>query len=130
MAYDKSELIRLALEAIDKHQLVFIDEVVTFLPCTRATFYNHQLDKLDEIKDALNNVRVNTKTQLRNKWRDSDNAALQIGLMKLMATDEERKRLSTSFMETRQQHIAPDLSNLTTDQIIELLGNDPGTTNE
>jgi len=130
MAYDKSELIRLAIEAIDKHQLVFIDEVVTFLPCTRATFYNHQLDKLDEIKDALNNVRVNTKTQLRNKWRDSDNAALQIGLMKLMATDEERKRLSTSFMETRQQHIAPDLSNLTTDQIIELLGNDPGTNNE
>jgi hypothetical protein len=130
MAYDKNELIRLSLEAIEQHQLVFIDEVVTFLPCTRATFYNHELDKLDEIKDALNNVRVNTKSQLRNKWRDSDNAALQIGLMKLMATDEERKRLSTSFMETRQQHIAPDLSNLTTEQIIELLGNDPGTNNE
>jgi hypothetical protein len=130
MAYDKNELIRLSLEAIEQHQLVFIDEVVTFLPCTRATFYNHELDKLDEIKEALNNVRVNTKSQLRNKWRDSDNAALQIGLMKLMATDEERKRLSTSFMETRQQHITPDLSNLTTEQIIELLGNDPGTNNE
>ena len=81
-------------------------------------------------QEALNNVRTSTKTQLRNKWRDSENAALQIGLMKLMATDEERKRLSTSFMETRQQHIAPDLSNLTTEQIIELLGNDPGTNNE
>jgi hypothetical protein len=130
MAYDKNELIRLSLEAIEKHQLVFIDEVVTFIPCSRATFYNHELDKLDDIKEALNNVRTSTKTQLRNKWRDSENAALQIGLMKLMATDEERKRLSTSFMETRQQHIAPDLSNLTTDQIIELLGNEPGTNNE
>lgn len=130
MAYDKNELIRLSLEAIEQHQLVFIDEVVTFLPCARSTFYANEMDKSDEIKDALNNVRVNTKTQLRNKWRDSDNAALQIGLMKLMATDDERKRLSTSFMETRQQHIAPDLSNLTTEQIIELLGNDPGTNNE
>ena len=130
MAYDKNDLIKLSIEAINLHQLVFIDEVVTFLPCSRATFYNHELDKLDEIKDALNNIRTSVKTQLRNKWRDSDNAALQIGLMKLMATDEERKRLSTSFMETRQQHIAPDLSNLTTDQIIELLGNEPGTNNE
>lgn len=130
MAYDKDELIQMSLDAIEKNQLVFIDEVVTFLPCSRATFYNHELDKLDVIKDALNNVRTNVKTQLRHKWRDSDNAALQIGLMKLMATDEERKRLSTSFMETRQQHIAPDLSNLTTEQIIELLGNEPEPNNE
>lgn len=130
MAYDKQELIRLSLDAIEKHQLVFIDEVVTFLPCTRATFYNHELDKLDEIKEALNNVRTSTKTQLRNKWRDSDNAALQIGLFKLMATDEERKRLSTSYMESKQQHIAPDLSNMTTDEIISLLKDDAGSTNE
>ena len=124
MAYDKSELTRLALEAIQKHNLIFIDEVVTFLPCSKATFYNHQLEQLDEIKDALNNVRTNMKTQMRNKWRDSDNASLQIGLMKLIATDEERKRLATGYMETTQKHIAPDLSNLTTDQIIELLGNE------
>jgi DNA-binding transcriptional regulator YbjK len=124
MAFDKSELTRLALEAIEKHQLVFIDEVCTFLPCSRATFYNHEIDKLDELKEALNNVRTNMKSQMRNKWRDSDNATLQIGLMKLIATDEERKRLATGYMETTQKHIAPDLSNLTTDQIIELLGNE------
>lgn len=124
MAYDKQDLIKIALEAIDKHQLVFIDEVVTFLPCSRATFYNHELDKLDELKDALNNVRTSMKTQLRNKWRDSKNATLQIGLMKLIATDDERKRLATGYMETVQKHIAPDLSNFTTDQIIELLNNE------
>lgn len=121
MGYDKNELKRLALEAIEKNQLIFIDEIVTFLPCSKATFYNHQLEQLDEIKDALNNVRTNMKTQMRNKWRDSDNASLQIGLMKLIATDDERKRLATSYMESKQQHIAPDLSGLTTDQIIELL---------
>ena len=123
MAFDKNELIALALEAIKKHQLVFIDEVCTFLPCSRATFYNHEIDKLDELKDALNNVRTSMKSQMRNKWRDSENATLQIGLMKLIASDEERKRLSTAYMEAKQQHITPDLSNLTTDQIIELLGN-------
>lgn len=124
MAYDKTELTRLALKAIEKHQLVFIDEVVTFLPCARSTFYANDLDKSDEIKDALNNIRTSMKTQMRNKWRNSENAALQIGLMKLIASDEERKRLATGYMETTQKHIAPDLSNLTTDQIIELLGNE------
>ena len=126
MAFDKNELLALALEAIEKHQLVFVDEVCTFLPCSRATFYNHELDKLDTIKDALNNVRTSMKSQLRNKWRESENATLQIGLMKLIASDEERKRLSTGYMETVQKHIAPDLSNLTTDQIIELLNNESG----
>lgn len=121
MAYNKNELLALALEAIEKHQLVFIDEVVTFLPCARSTFYANDMDKSDELKDALNNVRTSMKTQMRNKWRDSDNASLQIGLMKLIATDDERKRLATSYMESKQQHIAPDLSGLTTDQIIELL---------
>jgi hypothetical protein len=127
MAYDKQDLINLALEAIKKNQLVFVDEVVTFLPCSRATFYNHELDKLDELKDAINNVRTSMKSQMRNKWRESDNATLQIGLMKLIASDEERKRLSTGYMETVQKHIAPDLSNLTTDQIIELLNNESGS---
>lgn len=126
MAYEKQDLINLALEAIEKHQLVFVDEVVTFLPCSRATFYNHELDKLDELKDAINNVRTSMKSQMRNKWRESENATLQIGLMKLIASDEERKRLSTGYMETVQKHIAPDLSNLTTDQIIELLNNESG----
>lgn len=126
MAYDKQDLINLALEAIKKNQLVFVDEVVTFLPCSRATFYNHELDKLDELKDAINNVRTSMKSQMRNKWRESENATLQIGLMKLIASDEERKRLSTGYMETVQKHIAPDLSNLTTDQIIELLNNESG----
>jgi hypothetical protein len=127
MAYDKQDLINLALEAIKKNQLVFVDEVVTFLPCSRATFYNHELDKLDELKDAINNVRTSMKSQMRNKWRESDNVTLQIGLMKLIASDEERKRLSTGYMETVQKHIAPDLSNLTTDQIIELLNNESGS---
>ena len=126
MAYDKQELLNLALEAIKKNQLVFVDEVVTFLPCSRATFYNHELDKLDELKDAISNVRTSMKSQMRNKWRESENATLQIGLMKLIASDEERKRLSTGYMETVQKHIAPDLSNLTTDQIIELLNNESG----
>jgi hypothetical protein len=67
------------------------------------------------------------KSQMRNKWRESDNATLQIGLMKLIASDQERKRLSTGYMETVQKHIAPDLSNLTTDQIIELLNNESGS---
>jgi hypothetical protein len=34
---------------------------------------------------------------MRKKWYDSDNATLQMGLMKLIATPEEHKRLATNF---------------------------------
>ena len=70
---------------------------------------------------------MDVKTSLRSKWYKSENATLQMALMKLIVNDDERRRLSTTFMETKQHHIAPDLSNLTTEQIIDLLSNDePG----
>ena len=33
------------------------------------------------------------------KWFDSNNATLQIGLMKLLGSDEERKKLSSSYLD-------------------------------
>ena len=124
MHYTTEELEQLAIKAIEQHKLINIVEVVSFLPVNRATFYNHGLDKLDSIKEAIEKIKINTSTSLRSKWIDSDNATLQVALMKLVATDEDRKRLATSYMETKQNHTNVDLSNLSTDEIIELLKDD------
>ncbi len=49
MAYKKEDLIKQALQAIKKHKLIFIEEVVSFLPCSKATFYRY-IEKLRERK--------------------------------------------------------------------------------
>lgn len=94
MGYKKSELEAKALKAIQSKKLVFVDDVVTLLPCSRATFYNHGLDKLDVIKEALDANKVSIKSGLRKKWYESDNATVQIALYKLVSTPEEHKKLT------------------------------------
>jgi hypothetical protein len=69
------------------------------LPCCRATFYNLGLDKLDTIKDALEQNKIETKNSMRAKWYKSDNATLQIALMKLISSDEERRKMSQNYNE-------------------------------
>jgi hypothetical protein len=96
MAYSKAKLEKQALAAIEKHNLVFTDEVVAYLPCSTATYYNHQLEKLETIKAALEKNRIQLKGGLRSKWYQSDNATAQIALYKLIGNDEESERLNGS----------------------------------
>ena len=54
MAYDKNKLYDQAKEAIEKHNLFFIEDIVAFIPCSKPTFYEHfHLDS-----DELNNLKV------------------------------------------------------------------------
>jgi len=99
MAYNKEELYKQAIESIKEHKLYFIEDVVGYLPCHRDTFYKLfpiDSDKYDTIKKELEDNRVATKIKLRNKWLESTSAPLQIGLMKLLGTDDEVDRLNGS----------------------------------
>ena len=102
MAYDTIELEKKVLEAIETHKLFFIEDIVAYLPCSRATFYNHKLDKLDTIKEALEKNRIEIKCSLRKKWYNSDSAVLQIALYKLIATDEES--IGINSQKTEVEH--------------------------
>jgi hypothetical protein len=97
MAYKTEELEKKSLEAIDKHKLFFIEDVVAFLPCDKTTFYNHKLHEFNSIKDALEKNKVEIKTSMRSKWYKSDNPTLQMGLYKLIGTSEEAERLGTTL---------------------------------
>lgn len=104
MAYNPKELEKKALEAIEKNKLFFIDDVIAYLPCSRATFYNLELEKLDTIKDALTKVKTEIKVSMRSKWYKSENPTLQMGLMKLIASPEELKQLSMTHVESNNTH--------------------------
>ena len=86
MAYDTKELEAKALEAIQKYKLIWIEEVVSYLPCSKPTFYEHKLNEIDTIKAAIEKNRNDLKIGLRKKWYESENATTQIALYKLTGT--------------------------------------------
>lgn len=95
MAYDTSDLEQQAINAIVENNLMFIEEVVAYLPCSERTLYNHDLQDLQSIKDAINENRVKAKVGLRKKWYESDNATVQIALYKLIGTDDEGSKINS-----------------------------------
>ena len=103
MAYDRNKIFEQAKEVIVKHKLFFVDDIVAFLPCSKQTFYDFypvNSDKLDELKALLETNRTTLKVSMRSKWYTSNAPALQMALMKLIATPEELKKLSMQFVES------------------------------
>jgi len=103
MAYKRKEIFEKAKTALDKNPLLFVEDIIAYLPCDRSTFYRMfppECDEYDTLKEKLEINRIRTKTELRKKWFSSKAPALQMGLMKLLATPEEHKRLSMQFIES------------------------------
>jgi hypothetical protein len=102
MAYDRVKIYEQAKEVIVKNKLFFIEDIVAFLPCSKPTFYDFfppDSYELNELKDLLETNRTELKVSLRSKWYKSNAPALQMALMKLIATPEELKKLSMQFFE-------------------------------
>ena len=102
MAYDRVKIFEQAKEMIVKHKLFFVDDIVAFLPCSNSTFYDFfpaNSEELDELKELLNQNRTTLKVSMRSKWYTSNAPALQMALMKLIATPEELKKLSMNHTE-------------------------------
>jgi ribosomal protein S20 len=96
MSYETQELEQKALAAIKKHKLVFIEDIVSFLPCSKPTFYEHKLNESDAIKSAIEKIKVERKSGLRNKMYNSKMPSAWIALYKLIGTEEEAHRLNGS----------------------------------
>ena len=97
--YEADDLEKQAIALIEAHRLVFIDDVCAYLPCSRTTFYDKGLNKSDAIKSALHKIRTAKKVALRSRWEEGDNATLQMGLYKLLATPEELAALSMQHID-------------------------------
>jgi hypothetical protein len=97
MAYDKKKIFEQAKEVIVKHKLFFVEDIVAFLPISKKTFYEYypvESNESNELKDLLETNRTELKVSMRSKWYKSNAPALQMALMKLIATPEELRKLS------------------------------------
>ena len=106
MAYDRVKIFEQAKEMIVKHKLFFVEDIVSFLPISKTTFYEYFTPDSNEtniLKELLEQQRVTLKVGMRSKWYKSDNPTLQVSLMKLICTDDERKKLSMHQAEEVHQ---------------------------
>jgi pantothenate kinase-related protein Tda10 len=94
MAYDRNKILEQAKEMIVKHKLFFIDDIIAFLPIAKSTFYEWKMEQSDDLKALLEKNRTELKVSLRSKWYTSNAPALQMALMKLIASPEELRKLS------------------------------------
>jgi len=99
--YNTEEIRQEALKAIEENELLFIGDIPAYVGFSKRTIYDHKLHECNDIKSALNKNRADMKVKMRKKWYESDNATLQIGLMKLISDDEEAHRLNGTKREIK-----------------------------
>jgi hypothetical protein len=102
MAYNTEDLFNKAKEAIEKHKLFFIEDIVAFVPCDKTTFYRHfplESNEYNKLKEMLDKNKIEIKTSMRSKWYKSDAPALQMALYKLAASPEEHKLLQMNYQD-------------------------------
>lgn len=103
MAYDRLEIFEQAKKVTVENNLFFIEDIIAYLPISKTTFYEFfptESNETNELKDILELNRVSLKVSMRKKWQDNPAPALQMALMKLIATPEELKKLSMQFVES------------------------------
>ena len=98
--YNKEDLIDKCVKAIKENNLTTIEEAVCYLPCSNSTFYNLEMEKVEAIREAINGEKMAMKQKMKRKWLESDASALQIALMRLICTDDERQKLALNYNQS------------------------------
>jgi hypothetical protein len=87
------------LSVIKEKKIAFFDHAFAFTSFCSATAYNHELEKLETIRNAIKQNRVKAKNYLLNKWITSDNATLNISAYRLLSDKEEHQKLNQSYID-------------------------------
>ena len=106
------------LDAIAKHPIFnFKDIFVYYKGCSRATAYNHNLDKLDSIKEAIYSNRRKGVSTMLAKWIASPNATLQLAAMRMICDTDEHRSLNQNYSDvtTKGESINIPISKWATD---------------
>ena len=107
MAYKTEILIQSAAQEIEKKKLFFVEDVISLLPCSKPTFYDHFPDDSDElnyIKEKLDANKIDIKVSIRQKLHKGDNTTSLLALYKLICTEDERRSLSQSYIDQKINH--------------------------
>lgn len=87
------------LKVIKEKKIAFIDHAIAYISFSSSTLYNHELEKMESIKEAIRKNRVSAKSYMLNKWIASDNPTLQISAMRLLSDSEEHKKLNQNYTD-------------------------------
>lgn len=124
MSYNREEILQQCIEVIKREKLIFFDDLGEFVAPARSTLYLWELEKSDDIKNALYKNRVATKRKLRNNWtKDEAPPVLQLAAYKLMADNDELAALTMSRVD--QRFTDKDGNDISPIQIKLDAGNDP-----
>jgi hypothetical protein len=105
MAYKTEDLLATAIEAIKKNRLIFIEDIIAYLPCGKTAFYEHfpnETNAYHRMTDLLDINKTELKVSMRSKWYKSNSPALQMALMKLLSNETELRKLSMQHQATEQ----------------------------
>ena len=88
------------LKALDKNPDIYqFCDLELIVPYARSTLYNYELDKMDVIKEKLEQNKINFKRLLRIDMRKTKNTTCLIALYKLLGTQEERDALNNAKID-------------------------------
>lgn len=121
MAYNRKKIFNQAKEVTVKNKLFFIEDIVSFLPCDKTTFYRFfpvDCNEYNDLKELLEQNRTELKVSMRSKWYKSNAPALQMALMKLIATPEELRKLSMHH-QVQEEVEKPIFKNIDLDVITD-----------
>ena len=94
MAYDINKVIKDCIKAIEKHKVVFFEELVAYIPVSKGYLYKNKLHENEDIKSLMGKNRTNVKAYLREQWRESKSPIERIALYKLLSTKDEHQKIS------------------------------------
>lgn len=87
------------LKVIKEKKIAVLCHAFGFTSFCSATAYNHDIEKLESIKNAINENKARAKTYMLMKWVESDNATLQVAAYRLLSTPEEHRLLNQQYTD-------------------------------
>ncbi len=108
------------VEVIRQHpDVTFFADIFSYYPdLTERHAYRLKCQECQSIKDALRANCIISKRDMRKKWRESDSATLQIAAYRLMADEEELRKLNQQYIESRQ-HVKLQTDSRTPEEIVD-----------
>lgn len=117
MSYNKEQIFEQAKEIAVVEGVHFIEDIVANLGISKTTFYVYfpiDSNEMNELKSLLELNRTKLKVKMRKNWYDSNSPALQMALMKLIATPDELRALSmnTTDVTSKGEKISQPIINI------------------